>query len=291
MSDFATPTAIYPSPRQVSRLALVAIPLSYLVAPALGRFHPPHLGVAAAELVLLALVAAYIRRHRWQPENLLLLNAAPTASFVLAGAAGLGASLLIGEFDLLVSDVLEALGLRMPLMVERSALRLYVVRGPVELALAVVSLVAVPAVCEETFFRGFVFTSTCARRGAAWAVVASSLLFGAAHVNPWQLPALILFGLFLALLVYRTHSIYPAILAHGLNNLLYLAGTNLHAHRGTAFFDPCRHVPLPVTLAALALFATCLMLLGRQPTWVPLIDHRPLPPAQRRTPMAGGSAP
>ena len=87
----------------------------------------------------------------------------------------------------------------------------------------VVLLVAIVAVAaplfEELFYRGLWLRAIERRWGTVWAVVGSSLLFGAIHVQPYDLPALVGFGLVAALLTVRTGRLGPAIWAHVAFNL------------------------------------------------------------------------
>jgi len=72
--------------------------------------------------------------------------------------------------------------------------------------------------CEEVFFRGFVFPGLRRGMSVGWAIIISSLLFGVAHADPGSFPVLFVIGLALALLRWRTRSIWPCIILHMLNN-------------------------------------------------------------------------
>ncbi len=82
--------------------------------------------------------------------------------------------------------------------------------------LAVAVLVA--PICEEVFFRSFIFMGL--RRGMplVLAVVLSALFFGVAHGDPASFPVLFIIGLVLAILRWRSRSIWPGIILHTLNN-------------------------------------------------------------------------
>ncbi len=47
-----------------------------------------------------------------------------------------------------------------------------------------------------------------------WAVIVSSLVFGAVHLQPLQFPALVAVGVVFALLALRTGRLGPSIFAH-----------------------------------------------------------------------------
>jgi membrane protease YdiL (CAAX protease family) len=85
--------------------------------------------------------------------------------------------------------------------------------------LILVVVVAAPIV-EEIFFRGLVLRSLERRMGTRWAIAVSSALFGAAHFEPLQFPALFLFGLVASFLATRTGRLGPGIWAHVAFNLV-----------------------------------------------------------------------
>ena len=78
--------------------------------------------------------------------------------------------------------------------------------------------VVVAPFCEEVFFRGFLFPGLCRGMPVGWAIFLSSLLFALAHADPGSFAVLFIIGIALAILRWRTRSIWPAILLHMLNN-------------------------------------------------------------------------
>jgi uncharacterized protein len=90
--------------------------------------------------------------------------------------------------------------------------------GPQLVWLLLAGGVFVP-LCEELLFRGVGFGSL--RRYGWWvAAIVSSLLFGVAHGFNVVLPAAVLLGLLNCLLYERSGSIWPGVVAHGVNNLI-----------------------------------------------------------------------
>lgn len=85
--------------------------------------------------------------------------------------------------------------------------------GPGVLLLILVVVVGAPIV-EEIFYRGLVLRALERRVGPRWAVVGSALLFGIAHFQLLQLPALVAFGLIAGVLAQRTGRLGPSMWAH-----------------------------------------------------------------------------
>lgn len=94
--------------------------------------------------------------------------------------------------------------------------------------LLLLTIAVIQPICEETFFRGFLFQGLRDRFRGPWVVLVTSLLFGLFHVlNPTLLtperflPSTLL-GLFLGWVCYRSGSLLPGILLHMLHNGLML---------------------------------------------------------------------
>ncbi len=100
-------------------------------------------------------------------------------------------------------------------------------------ALFVVALV--PAVCEEMLFRGLVFHSLKAKYRTAAAVLVTAALFGLFHMSLVKFIPTGLLGLVLCFVVWRTGSIYPAMLIHFLNNAISMVITYCPEQVGKVF--------------------------------------------------------
>jgi membrane protease YdiL (CAAX protease family) len=83
-------------------------------------------------------------------------------------------------------------------------------------------------IIEELFFRGLLLRSLDRRFGPAIAVGGSAVIFGVAHFQLLQLPALILFGLVLGLLAQRTGRLGPGIVAHATFNAVTVISLTLN---------------------------------------------------------------
>lgn len=89
----------------------------------------------------------------------------------------------------------------------------------------VLLVVSVGPLVEELLFRGVLLSALLQRWRAGWAIAVSALAFALVHLPGlefqwYALPNLILLALALAWLRLRSDSIWPAVLAHGANNLL-----------------------------------------------------------------------
>ncbi len=95
---------------------------------------------------------------------------------------------------------------------------LFEVRSPLEGALLVLGVAVMAPIGEELVFRGYLQRVLGARYGTWTAVVVTSVLFAAIHLNPASVLALFALGVVFALLRVWSGSIWPAILAHAVQN-------------------------------------------------------------------------
>lgn len=97
-----------------------------------------------------------------------------------------------------------------------------------DLCLALVAAGVVPALVEEFLFRGVILRGF-ERLGSIKAILLTGTLFGMLHLNLVSLPSLILVGILITYVVYRTNSIWAGVTYHFVNNaiavfLIYIQG-------------------------------------------------------------------
>jgi membrane protease YdiL (CAAX protease family) len=203
--------------------------------------------------VLLALRWFYL-----DPETTLALRRPPRPAWAAAGLGILGLNHL-----LTVAGAWQEGFFPMPeeWKVFYEAMLTY--RGPLDFAWLLVAFAAVPAVCEEILFRGFLQSGLVRLLGSApRGIAVTALVFAVFHLDPWRFFGILVLGLFLGLLVHRSGSLLPAIGGHCLNNVLSIAGTALAA-------GPATEPGHPAAAAAVAMTAAALWILLRRPRRAP----------------------
>lgn len=255
-------------------VAFFAISFGYFIIFPAASPLSDHFGLIAIEIFLVLVSAAFLRLRRLRFEDFFLLNAT-TGRFLLATIpTAICAILLLNELDLAWRAYLADFDLRLSPSQQRSVLDIQIFQGWRQWAGGLAAVAFFPAICEELFFRGFIFTNLFGRYGAKFALGGSALFFGMAHLDFLQLPIFFLLGLFLALLAYWSHSIYPAILAHLLNNLVSLADVNLNLY-GLSPIGSSSHLPWPILILLILGLVWGLRFLRRLPSVMPLIPSLP----------------
>ncbi len=73
-------------------------------------------------------------------------------------------------------------------------------------------------ILEELIFRGIVLKAFLKKYEPVKAIMWSAIIFGIAHLNPWQFVPAWLIGIFIGWIYWKTQSIWPGIIVHFINN-------------------------------------------------------------------------
>lgn len=114
-------------------------------------------------------------------------------------------------------------------LVEKTYGNLLAARNFFEAVLVVLVVAVVPAVCEETMFRGFIQKSFELRIKPVWAALITAIFFGIYHFNPYGMIPLITLGFYFGFAAYTSNSILVPMSLHFTNNFIaimvyFLAG-------------------------------------------------------------------
>lgn len=132
--------------------------------------------------------------------------------------------------------------------VMESIARVLAASSPLKLVLALFAIGVAPGFAEEGFFRGLMQTRLRARWGPWPAIVLSAFAFGLFHVDPLQGSLAFVAGIFLGWVVERFGGIRPSIVAHAVNNAMFVLLAS--------FADPVEHATRAATIGTLAAGAT-----------------------------------
>ncbi|MCA1802514.1 MAG: CPBP family intramembrane metalloprotease [Rhodothermaceae bacterium] len=86
------------------------------------------------------------------------------------------------------------------------------------LLVTLIHIAVVPSVCEEIMYRGYVMRMFERSTSPMWAILITGFIFGAYHMRISQLIPLILLGVVITWLAWKSNSLVPAMAAHLANN-------------------------------------------------------------------------
>jgi uncharacterized protein len=169
--------------------------------------------------------------------------------------------LLVPAICLLAGTVQEALVALFPMNEwHRRMFTELIESGPASIA----GLILVAPVLEELLFRGIILRGLLSRYKPWQAILASALIFGAAHMNLYQFVGAGLMGLVLGWLYLRFRSTFPCILLHGAYNGTLLMLSILGDNSGAEAFDIPAGVAWSIAFACALLGGTAIRYLGRR---------------------------
>lgn len=118
--------------------------------------------------------------------------------------------------------------------------------------------VIIAALAEEMLFRGIIQRSLEHLQDTATAIALSAILFSMFHFNIWWMLQITLLGVVLGYVAWRSGSIWPAILIHGINNLLSILSAQ-YATESMTWYATDRHVRWIWIVPALVLLVPALL--------------------------------
>lgn len=154
-------------------------------------------------------VAAYMLRHPGIGAGM-RLNALPVLPTLSAALLGLLSVYVASMLSAAWGAGLDALGLR-------GLSGAPVARNEAELLTSILALAAIPAICEELLFRGFVL-SAWESRGTWFAMGVTAALFALLHANLYGVPAYLLVSAVAGYLAFALDSLYAAMVYHTVYN-------------------------------------------------------------------------
>lgn len=171
--------------------------------------------------LLLILPLLVFLRQRGDIRKILRINPVPRTIIKATVILSLGIIILADEFDRIVAliipppDWMEKIGQSMS---EGSTMTLF---------LLFIGAVVLAAVVEELLFRGFLQQVLEKHwKDITKAVLVTSIFFAAIHFNPWWIIQIYLLGIFMGYLAWRSNSVFPSIIFHGMNNGLAFTFAN-----------------------------------------------------------------
>lgn len=197
-------------------LTLPFLPLAFVYGSKSQPFLFASLAVSAPAYIAIALIAVRMTFRKYGGGWALLGFARPTWGTVGWGAAALLAAFalsaiyvnLVSYFDL--GFLKQGCDDQVQAEIRNHALLL---------ATASVLAAVFAPVCEETFFRGFIFPGIARAWGPAAGIIVSGVLFGSAHLvgNPTLYKSVAQFsgiGMIFAFAYWRSGNIFSSMLAH-----------------------------------------------------------------------------
>lgn len=224
-------------------ITLAATLIIGLATASLGK-----IGLFTSEILFLIPPLIYLQRKGFNVRRCLRWNGVSLKVLISTLIIGLALVILLDEMDRVVSIFFP-----MPEELQKALTGLFALDTWSDYLVVGLGVVVIAAVCEESLFRGFMQVSFEAHGNVTRAVLFSALLFALAHFNPWWMMQILILGVFLGFISWRSASSLPGMVIHGLNNGLALAAGGDTTGTGWGWYNTGRHVTPAVLIGAVAL--------------------------------------
>lgn len=212
----------FPTLLQALTIIFITILASLLVvlsAISLGFTEKP---LYLTEIVMVIPALIYVRRKRFSFTKVFRLRLASKEVIWYTILIGIGLIIVTDEVDRFIQIFYS-----MPDNIYQELHKSLIMESLQDYIIIIFSAVFLAAICEEMLFRGFLQTSLENTFDITKSVMLTALIFAIVHFNQWWTIQLIIFGIFLGVLAWKTNSIIPSIIVHFLNNGVALLFTNL----------------------------------------------------------------
>lgn len=198
-------------------------------------------------IVFLLVPLFYARMRKFEIVKVFRLNKVPGRVLYFSVIYGLGLTLIGDELDRIVQMIVPSpewlSEMLKPLQAQSSWEWLQVLFGAVLIA----------AVSEEFLFRGFLQISLEQKGDVTRAVILTSIAWTLIHQNPYWAVQIFVMGVLIGYVAWRTNSVWPTIIIHGLYNLIGVLFVNTDVLKIFPFYEWRGHVNPLLVIAGLVL--------------------------------------
>lgn len=247
----------YPPPNQAFIVLVIAV-TGTLVVGALTVNSTGKAGLFLIESLFLLPPLVYLQLKGYNIKRCLRWNGVSLPVILSSILIGISLIVLLDELDRMVAIIFP-----MPVEVQEALFDFMKLRTWSDYLFVGTGAVVAAAICEESLFRGFMQVSMEAFGSVTRAVLFGALLFALAHFNPWWLIQILILGVLLGFVSWRTNSVFPAMIIHGLNNGIALIFGGAIEGKELAWYTAGKHVSPAVIIAALALLFIAIKFLLR----------------------------
>ena len=240
---------IFPSQGEALIIILITMLLTFfagIVAVTLGFKRTELLFV---EVLTIVPAVIFVYKKKFSPKLIFRLRSININILLASIFIGLALTVLADEVDRLIQLIFP-----MPEIILKAIEETLIIRSLNDFFVVIISAVLLAAICEELLFRGFLQTCFENTFDITKAVMITSLIFAIVHFNPWWTIQLILFGVFLGVLAWKSNSIIPSIIVHLINNGVALIFTNLGESNFQWYYWKNHVNPSIILLAGITLF-------------------------------------
>jgi membrane protease YdiL (CAAX protease family) len=234
----------YPQIWQVIIVILITVSITFLLG-LIGTIIGAKTELFLLEVVIILPALIFTLRHNF--SSVILFRLRPVNKKIVFSSVFIGIAFTVvsDEIDRIVQTFFP-----MPEILRNAIEESLKIQSTSDLIIIVFSAVFLAAIVEELLFRGFVQTSFEYHFDITKAVMASALIFTIIHFNPWWSIQVMIIGVILGVMAWKSNSVIPSMIIHLINNGIALIFANVEPEKYQWYLYK-DHVSIPFIIAAI----------------------------------------
>lgn len=213
--------------------------------------------LVVGELGLIILPLFFLKRKGFPIKEIFRWNPVDKNIVLIAIIIGLAMTIVGDELDRLINIIFTP-----PDFLKQLELSLKI-NSTLDLILLFIGTVIIASLVEESVFRGFLQISLERYQNVTKAVIYSSIFWALTHLVVFWAIQIFLMGIVLGYLAWRTKSIIPSAICHGINNGLALLFNNIEGNGFYALYEWKGHVSPLILIPAIIILVRGIQFLDR----------------------------
>ncbi|MFQ5602282.1 MAG: lysostaphin resistance A-like protein [bacterium] len=197
------------------RSAITLLILSYLLAGLvtwISSVYLPKLQFFLGELFIIMPTLVFLHVKKYSLKTAFRFNKISRNLLLVSLVLGCSVTILSAEIDRIISSFIQ-----IPPELEEFLTEILTIESLFDGVVLFLSAVIVASLFEEMLFRGLLQKAFENRMEFIHAIFFTALIFAFLHLTPWLIQVLLL-GVLLGLMAWRSNSIVPGIILHMFNN-------------------------------------------------------------------------
>lgn len=240
-------------PHPESKIAILIIFAGFLLALPLSLINLTSLRLTLllGEILIIIPAGIYVVKKKLSFQNVFRLYPVDKSVLLVSFLLSLGVLVLSDELDRLVSIIIP-----FPPELEEYLRGLLQAQTKLDWVILIIATVFAAGILEEMLFRGMLLKALERVTEIPYAIFTSALIFATFHLNPFWFIQVMMLGLVLGYMAWRSNSVYPSIILHCSMNAFSLCAENTD-FLGQDWYNWHGHVNPPILVIAAGISFYC----------------------------------
>jgi membrane protease YdiL (CAAX protease family) len=234
----------YPQVWQVIVIILLTIFIAFIFG-LIGLLLGANKAIFLLEAILILPALIFTLKNKFSPTVIFRLRPVNIKIITISVVIAFAVTIISDELDR-ISQIF----LPLPEIIRDALENSLKIKSTSDLIIIIISAVFLAAIVEEMLFRGFLQASLEKQLGVKKAIVLSAIIFSFVHGNPWWIIQIIIIGILLGVMAWKSNSIIPSSIVHLINNGMAITFLNVKPAYFSWYLDN-EHVSISILIIAI----------------------------------------